>query len=73
MEVPRQEEWKLVELYETERTELYNLLSDPGEENNLSADYPDVVISLQQKLHDLQNETGAKFSIVNPDWSQGLE
>jgi len=32
-----------------------------------------VVISLQQKLHDLQNETGAKFTTLNPDWSQGSE
>jgi arylsulfatase A-like enzyme len=65
----RQGEWKLIEFYETGNTELYHLEDDPGEENDLSAEYPELVTTLQRKLHGLQKETGARFTTPNPDWS----
>ena len=69
----RQGEWKLIEFHETGKTELYNLAGDPGEENDLSEDHPEIVSSLQQRLHALQKETGAKFAALNPDWSPDQE
>ena len=56
----RQGEWKLIEFYETGKTELFNLEDDPGEENDLSEEYPERVTALKQKLHGLQKETGAR-------------
>lgn len=42
--------WKLVYFYEKDITELYNLKSDPGENNNLSAKFPQKVKELKDKL-----------------------
>lgn len=46
----RQGPWKLLCDYDGSRTQLYNLESDPGEENNLAADEPELVSSLTAKL-----------------------
>ena len=65
----RMGDWKLVEFYHWEQTELYNLKEDLGEQNNLAATYPEKVEELKNKLKALQEETGAKFPIPNPDYS----
>lgn len=46
----RQGAWKLLCDYDGSRPQLYDLESDPGENNNLAADNPDVVSSLTKKL-----------------------
>jgi arylsulfatase A-like enzyme len=69
----RQGDWKLIEFYESGKTELYNLKNDLGEESDLSEKHPDIVNSLKQRLHSLQEESGAKFPIENPGWNAGAE
>ena len=48
----RQGAWKLLCDYDGSRPQLYDLENDPGENNNLAADNPDVVSSLTKKLLD---------------------
>jgi len=62
-------EWKLIEFYDWEKVELYNLNNDPKEEQNLAVDYPEKVEELKQALHNLQQETAAKFPVPNPDYT----
>ena len=42
--------WKLLCDYDGSRTQLYNLESDPGEQNNLAAEKPDLVSTLTANL-----------------------
>ncbi|MGI9469116.1 MAG: sulfatase-like hydrolase/transferase [Rubripirellula sp.] len=46
----RQGAWKLLCDYDGSRSQLYNLIDDPGEEDNLAADKPEVVSKLTAKL-----------------------
>ena len=52
-------DWKLVKHYESEKIELFNLTSDPGESNDVAADFPDEVGSLEHALADWFDDTGA--------------
>ena len=62
----RQGDWKLLEFYETNKVELYNLSENISETNDLSIKYPEKVISLQNRLHELQKSTKANTTSVNP-------
>lgn len=64
----RQGDWKLVEFYETNTTELYNLSNDISEQNNLAAHYPDKVKQLKTRLHQLQKSMGAKMPTINENY-----
>jgi len=57
--------WKLIEFYETNDNELYNLNNDIGEEVDLSEKFPDMVKKLQSKLKEMQQETDSQFPILN--------
>jgi len=48
----RTEEWKLIakNSNEFDRYELYNLINDPGEKENVIGKYPDIAIGLKEKL-----------------------
>jgi arylsulfatase A len=58
----RQRDWKLIELYEEDRVELYNLKDDPGEKTNLAAKESERVKSLRDRLHTWQRQVGAQFA-----------
>ncbi|HEA23121.1 MAG TPA: DUF4976 domain-containing protein [Pricia antarctica] len=64
----RQGDWKLIEFYETETVELYNLSEDISEKNNLASEYPEKVNTLKQKLDELQKTTNANKAIRNPKY-----
>ena len=61
----RMGEWKLIEFYDYEKTELYNLHNDVGEHTDLSDTHPEKVKELKDKLVELQKETEAKFPTPN--------
>lgn len=57
----RDGDWKLIEFYEEDRVALYNLNKDLSEQNDLALKYPEKVLELQKKLHDLQQGMGAQM------------
>ncbi|MEA1899006.1 MAG: sulfatase [Bacteroidota bacterium] len=61
--------WKLIEFYEEEKFELFNLKTDIGEKNDLSKIYPQEAKELLNMLHLWQWELGAKMPEPNPDFS----
>lgn len=59
-------DWKLIEWFEDDRIELFNLSTDPDETMNLSAAEPERVSEMLDTLHAWQKDVGAKFSSPNP-------
>ena len=62
----REGDWKLVEFYHDEKTELFNLADDLGEQNDLSGKYPERAAELKKKLEDYLKATGAPMATINP-------
>ena len=59
----RDGDWKLIEFYESDETELYNLAEDPTESKNVADQYPQVRDRLKAKLARWQTEMGAKMPV----------
>jgi arylsulfatase A-like enzyme len=57
--------WKLIEFYETDETELYNLADDIGEQTNLSQQQPEIRDRLKAKLRQWQQRISAKMPVEN--------
>src|SRR5262249_17763930 len=62
----REGRWKLIEFYEHGRRELFDLQADLGESRNLSADKPEVVKRLAEKLDSWRKEVKAQMPRPNP-------
>ncbi len=62
--------WKLIEWFETGRTELFDLETDPGESTELSQVQPAMTASLLQQLRDWRSQIGAKLPQPKPAHSQ---
>ncbi len=62
----RKGDWKLIYSFEDESSELYNLLKDPGEKNNLSAQEKRRTAALYNELIVWQKELGAQLPARNP-------
>jgi len=65
----RQGNWKLIEFYHHEKTELYDLSTDSGEQNDLSEKQPGKTSELKELLRRMQDETGALSPVKNPAFS----
>ena len=61
-------DWKLMEFFEDNRLELYNLRDDIGETKNLAASQPEKAKELQVKLAKWRKEVGAAMPTQNPDF-----
>ena len=66
----RDGDWKLIEFWEWDGVELYNLAEDIGEKNNLADEMPEKVTELREKLHAWQKELGAQMPEPNPQWDR---
>lgn len=74
----RTPEWKLIvalepDLHFREMKELYNLITDPGENHNVIGQYPEVAACLEKQLNDFvakrEKETGLEAPIkTNTNW-----
>ncbi|MBL9150835.1 MAG: sulfatase [Verrucomicrobiales bacterium] len=62
----RRGDWKLIEWYEDNRVELFNLASDLAEQQDRAAMEPATVERLRSELKSWQQEVGARFPIPNP-------
>lgn len=59
-------DWKLIEFYEEEQVELYDLSKDLEESNDLADQYPEKAEELQRRLKEVQTATDAQFPVENP-------
>lgn len=58
--------WKLVEWYEDQRVELFDLETDPGEQRDLANVHPERTDALRSELAKWRGNVGAVFPKVNP-------
>lgn len=63
----RKGNWKLIEWLETGRLELYDLIADPGETQDLAQRKPDQAAALCAELHAWRTQVGARMPTANPD------
>ena len=66
--VIRRGSWKLIETFDPEGIELYNLKEDIGETSNLVDRHPDITQSLQHQLENWRLRVGAQRMESNPDY-----
>jgi arylsulfatase A-like enzyme len=63
----RSRDWKLIEYYEDNRVELYNLINDLSEKKNMAAAMPEKAKDLRNRLHAWRASVGAQMPTINPD------
>ena len=61
----RKGNWKLIQFYEDDRLELYDLKNDLGEQNNLAGVFPDKLSEMYDALEKMKENMGAKLPVVN--------
>ena len=64
----RARDWRLVEFYEDDHVELYNLADDPSETRDLAPSNPSKATELRDKLHAWRTSVGAQMPTPNPDY-----
>ncbi len=62
--------YKLIESYEDDHVELYNLKKDIGEKHDLSKEMPEKAAELRAMLHRWRKAVDAKMPRPNPDWGK---
>lgn len=66
----RQGDWRLVEFFEDNHVELYDLKNDIAETRDESKNQPDKAADLTKKLHAWRESVGAQMPTPNPDFDQ---
>jgi arylsulfatase A-like enzyme len=64
----RSGDYKLIQFFEDNHLELYNLREDIAEKKNISSTHSELVQELKQKLENWQKSVNAQFPTVNPGW-----
>jgi len=64
----REGDWKLIEFYEDNHVELYNLKNDISEKNNLAIKESKIAQRLLSELHTWRKSVGAKMPIINVNY-----
>ncbi|MEI6233701.1 MAG: sulfatase [Planctomycetota bacterium] len=65
----REGDFKLIEFFEDNHVELYNLKDDQLEKNDLAKTMPEKATALRQKLHDWRTKVGAQMPTPNPNYN----
>jgi arylsulfatase A-like enzyme len=60
--------YKLIEYYENNTRQLFDLQTDPEEKNNLAANRPSLADSLTQRLHEWRQRVSAEMPRPNPSY-----
>ncbi len=63
-------DWKLIQYHEDNSKELYNLLTDVSETENVGQQHPDIVDQLSAELDQRLSELGSNFPTRDPLFSQ---
>ena len=66
----RHGDWKLVQHFESNTVELYDLKNDIGEMNDLSSNFPEKTQDLLNRLNNLREETNANIVSINKNFKQ---
>lgn len=66
----RMGDWKLIENFETNQFELYNLKKDISESTNLVNENPDMVVSLRNKLEQWRISVKAQLPTENENYNE---
>ncbi|MDE3200338.1 MAG: sulfatase [Acidobacteriota bacterium] len=69
----REGEWKLIEFFEDNHVELYNLTLDPGEQYDLASSFGEKAVALRAKLHAWRARMNAAMPTPNPRFNPQLE
>ena len=64
----RRGDWKLIEWYEDNTVELYNVVADIGESKDMTKAEPARAKSLLKELHEWQQQVGAKLPSANASY-----
>lgn len=64
----REGDWKLIEFFEDEHLELYNLKLDPGEQYDFASSYSDIAARLHAKLKAWRESLQASMPTPNPQY-----
>jgi arylsulfatase A-like enzyme len=65
-------DYKLIEYYENNTVQLFNIKNDPGEQSDLAKSEPGKVRELTAMLHEWRKQVGAVMPTPNPKYQQGL-
>jgi arylsulfatase A-like enzyme len=68
----REGDWKLIESFEEDHIELYNLALDPGEQYDFSSSFAPRAEDLHMKLQDWRRQVNAAMPRPNPDSNPSL-
>jgi len=68
----REGNWKLVEHYDTQQAELYDVSRDVGEQHDLADKHPEPTAQLRAKLAAWRKEIAAQENTPNPDFQPEL-
>jgi len=71
--VIRRGPWKLIETFDPEGVELYNLAEDLSETRNLAAEKPDLVKEMRRELDTWRRDVGAEMMRPNPDYDPAVQ
>jgi len=64
----RRGDWRLIEFYDDQPAELYNLSEDSGERTNLAESSPELAKSLREELHVWLRAVDAQMPTPNPNY-----
>ena len=65
----RNNDWKLVELHEENKVELYNLKDDLSETVDVSNRFPEITSKLVNKLNEIKIDLGANKATINENYN----
>jgi arylsulfatase A-like enzyme len=68
----RRGDWKLIEWFEDQRVELYNVKEDISEKHDLASEQPGLADRLRAELRGMQQDTGSVFPKPNPNFRVDL-
>lgn len=64
----RQGDWKLMEFFEDDHVELYNLAEDPAESEDRASEMPEIAEELRRQLAQWRQSVQATPALPNPDY-----
>ncbi len=66
-------DYKLIEVFETGKKELYNVRDDIGETRDLFNDKPELAAKLSAMLENWRKSSGAQMATLNPDYTPEMD